>query len=136
MNFSVLFCLVVLLHSSFVESFSITTRNPSVTLQTAPLIGGPKWLPLHVKVVIDQTHTFDYIPQDATSPATLRQLLSLRTVPAIARGCVEEENLSKDARRAREFCENYHQDLHLVTNNCWTFALELLRHVEKGDARR
>ncbi|GKY92302.1 hypothetical protein MPSEU_000201300 [Mayamaea pseudoterrestris] len=67
-------------------------RDKPFHLETFPLIGGPPWLPLHVKVIVHvldeednkSTVAFDFVPVDATNPATLQSLLQLQSVP----GCV------------------------------------------------
>jgi len=114
-----------------VHAFSIpVTKN--IYLQTAPLIGGPMWLPIHVKVVLDEVNKYDFVPKDATSPNTLQKLVSLQAVPAEARsfrvgiGTIYSE-------RASQFCKDYTKDLHLVTNNCWLFAIELIQFVVADD---
>jgi hypothetical protein len=143
----------------------------NVFLQTSPLIGGPSWLPLHVKVVLETSnnviHTWDFLPQDATELSTLKRLLFLQPVPAeiryqtkplssvnpsqqealdlgsfdvVLRGdgnMPVETDLAFSASeervilRAQNFCKSYHrrEELHLVENNCWTFALQLYEHL-------
>ena len=61
--------------------------NNRLFLENSPLIGGPSWLPLHVKVILEDdddrvAHRWDFVPINATSFATLRKLLMLRAVPA------------------------------------------------------
>jgi hypothetical protein len=61
---------------------------PQVYFENSPLIGGPAWLPLHVKVVLDEgefVHKWDFVPLDATNATTLLSLLSLQSVPAEVR---------------------------------------------------
>lgn len=171
-----------------------------IHLEASPLIGGPSWLPLHVKVVVERPfvndtaafslrHKWDLIPVNATSEATLQQLLLLRTVPSqiryrlyssvhdvdekiqlpelllsivydsntlqemshdflltvnkffeaqtLSERCSTPEVYVKDETQRRQpklqqvhdFCLSYlHQtrmELHLITNNCWRFALQL-----------
>lgn len=115
----------------------------ALQLKMAPLIGGPSWLPLHVKVIVEQNHTWDFVPLNATSPQTLQSLLSLRSVPGVIRhrcssGGHDVTSLSPSIRRAQEFVDAYkNRDLHLINNNCWTFALMLYWHLlqtsEEGD---
>jgi hypothetical protein len=125
-----------------------------IELKASPLIGGPSWLPLHCKVVVDDgAFVFDYVPKDPTSTDTIRKLILLQSVPAEARirkappsRGVNTTDLpggdhvspgeicdgSADdwyVHRAVHFCRNYRKDLHLVTNNCWSFAFDLIRHV-------
>ena len=90
-------------------SFHATER---IKLQTSPLIGGPSWLPVHVKVVIDENHAFDFVPLNPTSKDTLRKLVSLQAVPAEAR-ILRSSNDERDNEyvyRARTFCERYQRN--------------------------
>ena len=129
-----------------------------IQLECCPLIGGPPFLPLHVQVVVlgggeedtglddisDNTilrqtkHRFDFIPREATEPQTLAKLLTLQEVKGELR-CLSPSSSSSvevSARsaalidRAQEFTINYeNSNLHILKNNCWTFAWKLLRHL-------
>jgi hypothetical protein len=126
-----------------VEAFSVKGQQAiaRIEIQPSPLIGGPKWFPVHCKVVIDEIHYFDFVPINATNPQTLQRLLTLQPVPAVARFTVNKRNNTSSApsssqetdtndgtiTRAIKFCEAYNKDLHLIYNNCWTFAFEILR---------
>ena len=123
--------LLCCLSSTLIHSFSIAVAS-NIRFRFSALVGGPKWLPVHVKIVVDEEHIFDYVPQNATSPATLAKLLSLQAVPADARifSDTDEESVSTSVERAREFCKEYDKDLHIVTNNCWTFALDLIGYIQ------
>lgn len=122
-----------------------------IGLQVSPLIGGPAWLPVHVKVVLETErceHKWDFVPLKASEPATLSQLVQFKAVrgeiryfvspmmdidnargidvddlvPAAAVASTEEPAVGM----AREFCEVYpDRNMHLLTNNCWTFAFQL-----------
>lgn len=112
-------------------SIQATSR---IQLQLSALIGGPAWLPVHVKVIIDKRHVFDYVPRNAASTDTLKRLVTLQAVPAQARRswiADEEDDTTNNmyARRAEDFCEQYTKDLHLIRNNCWTFAFEMIHYV-------
>lgn len=128
----------------------VLLNNDRVRIQPSPLIGGPKWLPVHCKVVLDNSHVFDFVPRNAASTETIQKLISLRSVPAIARtsrknqGRETEEigqsrNNDSDSDdpknlyidRAIQFCEDYDRDLHLVNNNCWSFAFDLIQHIHQ-----
>jgi hypothetical protein len=135
-----------------------------ITLKPSPLLGGLKWLQVHVKVVLvssvsGETHSWDFVPMNATQPETLVKLLSLRAVSGELRyqnrparqisysdsngndGEEEENSLRTTTTiatkelvaRANEFCVTYSPDLHLVRNNCWTFALSLLNHLNQRE---
>ena len=68
----------------------------NVFLRLSPLIGGPKFLPLHVEIILsDNTsngvasatvlHRFDFVPAMPTDPMTLGKLLTLQSVPGLVR---------------------------------------------------
>jgi hypothetical protein len=118
--------------------------NCFVGLQFSPLIGGPGWLPVHVKVVLETDscqHKWDFVPLKPSDPATLSQLVQLQAVPGEIR--YFESPMINDARemdesavtsttketvvgKAQEFCDNFpDRNLQIVTNNCWTFAFQL-----------
>lgn len=135
--------------------------TPTIQLRPASLIGGPSWLPLHCQVIVDTTHVFDFVPLNATSPATLQKLLTLQPVPATARIRQRQQLQSIDCNspkptpsnnnnkisddpsqtvvavtRAVDFCQDYDKDLHLLQNNCWTFAYDLISYVLREEKRR
>lgn len=139
----------------------------------SPLIGGPWWLPIHVKVIWETeeiAHRWDFVPLNATNDATLQRLLTLKAVPAEIRYQRAPRALSKsnyrdpkvteiaagfdivlkeatqqgdptecdsDAKvslndsssrlidKANAYCNSYNKELHLLNNNCWTFAFRL-----------
>jgi hypothetical protein len=76
-----------------VEAFLIKGQQAitRIQIQPSPLIGGPKWFPVHCKVVIDDIHYFDFVPINATDPQTLQRPLTLQPVPAVARFTVNKE---------------------------------------------
>jgi hypothetical protein len=206
----------------FQQQRPILRINQYISLETAPLIGGPSWVPLHCRVVLqipieydiadgDDDNTmeiltqktydiptnnsaelaapsiprattkrqivYDYIPQNASSTATLKRLLSLQSVPAQVRvktkrqilddddddessagtasistikhygGCggdddeaIDDDNMTLlrlpvlYEHRANIFCRGYQKkDLHLLRNNCWTFAFNLIRTMLQFD---
>jgi hypothetical protein len=108
-----------------------------VQLRLKPLIGGPSWLPLHVACVVEHTHVWDFIPKEATSKQTLQSLVSLQSVPGEIRYVSEQDYSSSSSRKvhqAHTFVDSYtNRNLHLVTNNCWTFALMLYWHLLTED---
>ena len=120
-----------ILNTLLSHAFSIPIAK-NVCLETAPLLGGPSWLHLHVKVVLDEVNKFDLVPKDATSPETLQRLVSLQPVAAEARSFRVVPG-SFFSERATQFCEDYSKDLHLVTNNCWFFAIELVQVVLRDE---
>jgi hypothetical protein len=141
-----LYWLVLYSLSFFAEAIRFAFKPPFVRptspiqLECCPLIGGPKFAPLHVQVVVlDQEnakHRFDFIPQDATKPETLTRILSLQAVPGNLRylapnvGGVSPTS-SKWVQRARDFTTQYENtNLQLMTNNCWTFAWKLVQYLE------
>ena len=108
-------------------------RNNKIHLECCPLMGGPPFLPLHVQVVVEEYHKFDFIPRDATKPETLLKLLTLQQVPGELR-CIRtpqaNETTSYLTHKATDFTNNYQEsNLHILSNNCWTFALRLWQHL-------
>jgi hypothetical protein len=117
-----------------------------IGLKYSPLLGGPEWLPLHVKVVAQSPSTlysWDFVPLNATDPAVLGQLLSLQPVPGVIRKRTRPipvslalESTRKDGillqAKGDAFCDLYSDtNLHLLTNNCWTFALRLFENLSE-----
>jgi hypothetical protein len=112
----------------------IVSCTQALQLRLAPLIGGPSWLPLHVKVIVDSDNSWDFVPLNATSPDTLKSLLMLQPVPGEIRHFQKSSPTSLRAQRAQDFVDSYtNRDLHLIQNNCWTFALMLYWHVHQSD---
>lgn len=103
------------------------TTGIAVQLKTSPLIGGPSFLQVHVKVVVAEDHVFDFIPLNAEDPTTLKDLIRLRGVPGQIRYLGKKTTPSPLVEKAVAFVENYsNTDLHLIKNNCWTFAVRML----------
>ena len=158
-----------------------------LSLETSPLIGGPSWLPLHVKVVLlsqPLCHQWDLIPKDPRNTTTLQKLITLQHVPAQIRYRIynttttgaasesqEQDNGNQvsilepvplntiiydaetapkmldqnmqmlidrvvidqdqhDLWQAHRFCQSFmvrtDMELHLIWNNCWAFAIQLV----------
>jgi hypothetical protein len=148
------------------------TREKLIYFKTSPLIGGPSWLPLHVKVILEGEsleHQWDFVPMNPTDLGSLQKLVTLRATPAVVRYRTSpisrrrlnmhenlalassfdnviikeveiEDKLQGDKSRitdkeklilekAREFCDSYPSEIHLVQNNCWAFAFKLYDHL-------
>lgn len=127
-------------------SFIIAKGLP-VKLECCPMIGGPPWLPLHVQVIIQgegqAKHKYDFVPQEATRSETLLQLLTFQAVPGELRyfgpsgGTTSSASeLSMLVRRAEDFRSHADPELHLIKNNCWTFAWKLLRHLDRNESQK
>ena len=109
-----------------------------VALKLSPLVGGPSWLPVHVKVVVHNEHVWDFLPLEPTAPETLKKLFSFEPVPARVRYSgkpVKSDEFSRQREdltvmAAEEFADSYPEELHLIRNNCWTFALALAWHLQ------
>jgi all-trans-8'-apo-beta-carotenal 15,15'-oxygenase len=114
-----------------------TLGDVELHLQPSPLVGGPSWLPLHCKLLLRgrdddrrEDYGFDFVPQNATTASTLVNLLRLRSVPGTIRSVAttSSDHARTDARTrqaAETYVRDYDTELHLVRNNCWTFALGL-----------
>ncbi len=73
--------------------------NSSIYLRFSPLVGGPKFLPIHLEVMLlEQTmceetssfsnmclHRFDFLPLHPNNKATILRILSLQPVPGLVR---------------------------------------------------
>ena len=62
----------------------------NIYLRFSPLIGGPRFLPAHVEVMLanestGSLHRYDFVPANPTDPQTLATLLTLRSVPGVLR---------------------------------------------------
>lgn len=112
---------------------SFISRKTILHLECCPLMGGPPFLPLHVQVVVENDHKFDFVPQDATNAGTVLQLMSFQSVPGDLRYLSAKKTKgSVIVEKARDFTENYSNDnLHLLNNNCWSFAWKLLQHLNE-----
>jgi len=92
----------------------------------------------------DGRHEWDFVPENATSVETLSRLIGLKNVPGLVRykyksrqndrgpAAASSSPLSSSLilDRADAFCADYQgQNLHLFTNNCWTFALQLYYNI-------
>lgn len=124
---------------------AVVKAHRALALEATPLIGGPSWLPLHVKVVLttetSSRYEWDFIPVKARDPATLNRILKLQYVPGLVRTKFNRQKpdwktkldaltLSAESKDlvelATAFSSSYDASrLHLITNNCWTFALQL-----------
>lgn len=74
-----------------------------IYLRFSPLIGGPRFLPAHVEVMLanestGSLHRYDFVPANPTDPKTLTTLLTLRSVPGVLRCRVVDG--SSSARQA------------------------------------
>ena len=125
-------------------SFKIADLGSDVEmrLRPSPLIGGPRWLPLHVKLVLrdknHQEYTWDFLPLNATEKEVLAKLATFQSVPGEIRSSTSTEQFRSHAKMSAEtwieaagkFCEIYPQNLNLINNNCWTFAFGLALHLK------
>ena len=109
--------------------------EPRVLLKLSPLIGGPRILKVHSQLFVDSGAGiigWDFVPKDATAPATLARLVTLRAAPGDARRLVANDGVgmwdvgaasaSPDAIDAA--LVGRPTDLHLVSNNCWSHTID------------
>ncbi|CAH0371274.1 unnamed protein product [Pelagomonas calceolata] len=115
---------------------SAAVTEPRVLLKLSPLIGGPKLLRVHSQLFVDSgagIDGWDFVPKDATAPATLARLLTLRAAPGDARRLVANDGVgmydvgaaaaaSSDAIDAA--LAERPTDLHLISNNCWSHTID------------
>ena len=148
------------------NSFSIKDTSsssllvPKVHLCISPLIGGPRFLPLHFQLVVteeeyDEVNNYytvlDFIPQNATEPSTLLSLVTGKSVPGELR-CFQKSNkipIQSNNRLILQtwkvpnlsssmidsvptwYQEQYTSNLHLLQNNCASFAFLALQKLLK-----
>ena len=119
-----------------VAAASAAVTEPRVLLKLSPLIGGPKLLRLHSQLFVDSgagIDGWDFVPKDATAPATLARLLTLRAAPGDARRLVANDGVgmydvgaaaaaSSEAIDAALAARP--TDLHIVSNNCWSHTID------------
>ena len=109
--------------------------EPRVLLKLSPLIGGPKVLRLHSQLFVDSgagIDGWDFVPKDATAPATLARLVTLRSAPGDARRLVANDGAGMyDVGAAAASSEAIDAALaarptalHLVSNNCWSHTID------------
>ena len=104
-------------------------RNGSIlSLETQPLIGGPSWLPIHVQVRLQTDsglHKLDLIPQNATNPEILMNLVLLQSVPA------ERRHLGTAEPRCLNVSSVGRDEIHLLRYNCWSYAFQVYQYIQE-----
>ncbi len=123
--------------------------EPRVLLKLSPLIGGPKLLRVHSQLFVDSgsgINGWDFVPKDATAPATLARLVTLRAAPGDARRLVANDGVGMfDVGPAASSADidaalaARSKDLHLVSNNCWSHTVDAAaaaRGPDRGGAVR
>jgi hypothetical protein len=86
-------------------------------------------------VVVAKDHIYDFIPLNAADPSTVISLVSLKAVPGEIRSMGKKLTQSIAVEKADQFVQNYtNRDLHLLSNNCWTFALLMLWELKREEA--
>ena len=109
--------------------------EPRVLLKLSPLIGGPKPLRVHSQLFVDSgsgISGWDFVPKDATAPATLARLVTLRAAPGDARRLVANDGAgmwdvgaaSASAEAIDAALAGRPTDLHLLSNNCWSHTID------------
>ena len=79
-----------LVRTALLQKPATSSSRRRLFLENSPLLGGPPWLPVHVKVILhDQVssveHRWDFLPKNAAELSTLQRLLTLQAVPAETR---------------------------------------------------
>ena len=109
--------------------------EPRVLLKLSPLIGGPRLLRVHSQLFVDTgngLNGWDFVPKDATAPATLARLVTLRAAPGDARRLVANDGVGMwDVGAAAASSTDIDAalaarptDLSLVSNNCWSHTID------------
>ena len=118
-----------------VAAASAAVTEPRVLLKLSPLIGGPKLLRVHSQLFVDSgagIDGWDFVPKDATAPATLARLVTLRAAPGDARRLVANDGVGMYDVGAAAASSNdidaalaaRPTDLHIVSNNCWSHTID------------
>ena len=117
-----------------IAAASAAVTEPRVLLKLSPLIGGPKLLRVHSQLFVDSgngLNGWDFVPKDATAPATLARLVTLRAAPGDARRLVANDGVGMfDVGPAASSADidaalaARSKDLHLVSNNCWSHTVD------------
>jgi len=140
--------------------FCLSAEALSVTYDFKPLIGGPKFLPIHVACVVREgsaSVAVDFIPYEATRSETIVQLITLRRVrgvvriapvavattdaiatatsPNAAASTADVERLNRFTERLREGEREKQQNMHLLLNNCYSFANRVRIAVQEERAK-
>ena len=116
---------------------SAAVTEPRVLLKLSPLIGGPKLLRVHSQLFVDSgagIDGWDFVPKDATAPATLARLVTLRASPGDARRLLANDGVGMyDVGAAAAAASSQTidaalaarpTDLHLILNNCWSHTVD------------
>ena len=131
----VLSCLLSCLPLLLSTQADAAVTEPRVLLKLSPLIGGPKLLRVHSQLFVDSgagINGWDFVPKDATAPATLARLVTLRAAPGDARRLVANDGVgmydvgaaSASAEAIEAALAARSKDLHLVSNNCWSHTVD------------
>jgi hypothetical protein len=109
-------------------------EGTAVAMRTCPLNGMPSWSPLKLHVAICCGETiYEFVPHDATAPATIARLLTGSSVSASVRRRRRGSGpptrpwrrlgtTLRTEEELNEWADRYQASLSLRTNNCWTFA--------------
>lgn len=119
-------------------------RDYKVSAAFFPLEGF--FLPLHVSILLFQEdegiHKFDFLPVNPRDPNTLQKLVTMKPVPGFVRYTTTAVTINPsfvirlgtaknmDLQTLQKFCKEYQctkGNLHLITNNCFSFAYELFK---------
>eukprot|EP00808_Paulinella_micropora_P011676 g4172.t1 len=117
---------------------------PRLYIRFSPLIGGPSFLPLHSTIYVDDGEGglvgWDFLPENATDPATLRRIISLRSTEGLVRerrlrgvsrsglmriGTVAPSLLNSSISTLRKKAFHQETKLHLLTNQCWKHSITM-----------
>ena len=158
--FFVRIVIVSLLFVCSCDSFSIkdpssslgTRPVPKVHLCISPLIGGPRFLPLHFQLVTEEydcNTVLDFIPQNAREQSTLISLMTGKSVPGELRCFQKSKKIPiQNSRLILQswelpglsptmiysiptwYQEQYSSHLNLFQNNCATFVLAALQKLK------
>ena len=113
-----------------------TIQRPSLSFTFKPLIGAPKFLRIHIVVVLkntangvasinsnsEETSYLDFVPIDPTNPLILKEMVMGQFVPGEVR---ERRSTGFDQSQPLidHMIADFNPSLNLYRNNCYHFAL-------------
>ena len=130
-SFTLLLVLVLILTAT-----AATTR-PKLSFGFKPLIGGPKFVPIHVYITLQQdaeVSYLDFLPIDPTNPSTLQRLILGQDGPGEIRDR-RTPGYNDDQRLIEYMISGFNKDINLYTNNCYHFAYHCAKRFHSFDWR-
>jgi hypothetical protein len=119
-------------------------QRPSLTFAFKPLIGAPKFLRIHIIVVLKEdtgndvsainsnseaSSYLDFVPIDPTNPDTLREMVKGKFVPGNVRE-IRSPGFDRSQPLVDHMIRGFNPSLNLYRNNCYHFAYHCWRNYQ------